>query len=242
MDLLLLHPHDHFRQVGRGGWDARLGFEKQIDLKAETSPEVRPGIVVRHHLPALERRQKLFPLRELRIEFIGELLQVRLVGVAGFGVDFTKGLGEVNGDDARIDRVRHVVGIARGVNVPLGPVQRRGHFEELDALAAHDVRGGARLEPGVPRPLEQWREPADLQFRAALPEHLGRAEPPGETRLGVHEMRILGRTRQRRNVHLVAADGLGQGTEIRGRGDDLQPGLRQGRKQKQGQQQTRDAR
>jgi hypothetical protein len=63
--LLLLHAGNDPSQVGRGDRQSRFGFEEHLDLQTEAPGEIRPGIVIGHHVPPLKRRQQLLPFRHL---------------------------------------------------------------------------------------------------------------------------------------------------------------------------------
>ena len=100
-----------------------------------------------------------------------------------------------------------------------------GIFLQRDALGADHVARRARGQFRVARLVQQTGQPADLQLRAALDEHVGAIQLHDQARLGIHEMRVLGRLGQRREFDMVAADFPGDGRQVRRGGDDVQFGL-----------------
>ena len=75
---------------------------------------------------------------------------------------------------------------------------------------------------GVAALRDQWRQPADFQLQAHIDQQVGLAQLEQEAGLGFDEVRILIALGHRFYVDRVAADFLGQGGHVGGRGDDVQ--------------------
>ena len=121
-------------------------------------------------------------------------------------------------DGLRDDRIGHEMRIAQRVNISRSAGDVGGR-STIDSLRRYDPPRFARIDLRVSRVLQQWRQPADFEFRAAFDQHIGISELHDETGTRIDEMRILSRFRQDRHVNLVATDFAGERGEI-GQGRD----------------------
>jgi hypothetical protein len=97
----------------------------------------------------------------------------------------------------------------------------RRDLEQPDVPRAVEVAAAARQDLRVARAALERRQPARLELEPDRHEHVGLVELQHEARLGVDEVRILRRQRERGDRHLVAAHLAGERGEVRHRGDDL---------------------
>src|ERR1043166_1707868 len=151
--ILFLHLSLDLGQVRRGGGNAWFGFKKEIDFEAKAVREVGPGIMIGDHMLATIWSEQLLPLLELGVNFSVEPAHVGRVARARLGIDLAESLADVVGYDFGIDRVNDEMGIARGVNVSFGTVERSRNFHQLSSIAGGNVAGRARLQFGVARVL-----------------------------------------------------------------------------------------
>ena len=83
----------------------------------------------------------------------------------------------------------HVAGRAR---------QLRRHLHQPNPLRRLHAPGLADFDFRIARVLQERRQPADLELRATVDEHVGLAQLDDEARPRIDEVRIFGRLRQRR--------------------------------------------
>ena len=70
--------------------------------------------------------------------------------------------------------------------------------------------------------MQERRQPADLEFRAAIDQHIGRAQWDDETRARIDEVRIFRRLSQSRDLDFVVANFARERCEIGQGGDDFE--------------------
>src|SRR4051812_28557946 len=121
--------------------------------------------------------------------------------------------------------------ISGGVNIPLRTIQSGWDFQNIDTLVCHEMAGGATLNFGIARSIDQRREPRCFQLRAAFDEKVRTAHLNKEARLRIDKVRIFSWPSKGRDFDFVAADFFGNSPEIRGGGDDVKLGLRDKRSQ-----------
>ena len=193
----------------------------------------RPGLgaaLLRRTGRLAGRADQLWPEHRLvepeceRLESLGEV-----VGV--FRVELRESRRDVLRDDAHAERIKPVVRVALWVNVAHGAVDLvRRHLQAWDALRRVQMARRAHADLRVPRPVDDQILVADLQLQPDADPEIGVARENHATRLGVDEVRILPPGPHRRDLYLVAPDGLDDRAQVGGRGHDFQFRLRQRRR------------
>jgi hypothetical protein len=117
------------------------------------------------------------------------------------------------------------MGIPQRMDVSRRAIQRGRHLEQHDAFARPHVSRASSGDLRIARLLHQRRQPSGFQLGSAFDQHVRLVQPAHETRPRFHEMRILGRLRQRRDLDPVATDLPGKRGEIGCGGDHLQRGV-----------------
>src|SRR5205085_6123287 len=97
---------------------------------------------------------------------------------------------------------------------------------QTNSLRCLDPPGFANLDFGIARVLEKRRQPADLEFGAAVDQYVRVAQRNHKTRTRIDEVRIFSRLRQNDDVDLVSANFSRERTEIGKSGDNVQLCLR----------------
>ena len=116
--------------------------------------------------------------------------------------------------------------IAQRVHVAGGAGHVRRHIHQPNALRRLDAPGFADFDLWIARVLQERRQPADLQLRAAIDQHVGAPQCNDETRTRIDEMRIFGWFRHDGHVDFVAANFARERAEIGQRRDDFEFRLR----------------
>ena len=172
---------------------------------------------------ALVGSQRAAPAREPRVEISQEARAIGLEGPGVTGREPCQRVLHALGDRPRVLGVEPVVRVAESVDVhaALGPHAGGLGIEQRDASRHVEVGGPAGHEPGLPHGAERPCQPGLVVESDAREQHGGLELGEG-ARLDLHAVRVVERWRQAHDAHADAADRLGQGFQIRARGDDGQ--------------------
>ena len=133
------------------------------------------------------------------------------------GVELLETAADVAGDDPAVVWIEPVVRVAQRVDIAHGPADLAGgDFEGDNPFGGIQMARRSDVDFGIARPLQNQPFIADFHLQAdADPQvrFLGLEHVAG---LGGDEMRVLFAGGDRGNIDMVAADGLGDGLQVRG--------------------------
>ena len=145
-------------------------------FNAKAVREVWPRIVIRDDVLAFKRQHGGAPFLQLRVDGRLEFLVVRFVKCGVRRIESGKRLRNMLRDRFRDDRIDREMRIAERMHVARGARDVRRHVHEADALRSLNASRFADLDFRVPRVLQKWRQPAELELRAAVNQHIGIAQ------------------------------------------------------------------
>src|SRR5436309_116712 len=152
--------------------NSRLWFEKEIDVEAETVREVRPRIMICRYMLTAKRQQGCAPFLQLSVNSRFEFLVVRFVKSGVRRIERGKRLRDMLSNRLRDDRIDSEMRIAERMHITRGARDVCGHVHEANSLRCLDASRFADLDLGIPRILQKWRQPAELQLRAAVDQNV----------------------------------------------------------------------
>ena len=120
----------------------------------------------------------------------------------------------------------HEMWIAERVHVAGRARHIRRHVHQANSLRSLHAARFAQLDLRVARILQERRQPADLQLRAAIDQHIRAPQLHDETRARIDKVRILRRFGQDRNADVIAANFARERAKIGQSGDDVDFRLR----------------
>ncbi len=114
---------------------------------------------------------------------VGERLVARLIIGGVFGVELGEPRRERAGDATDIARIGLDVRIARGVDIPFGPVEARRLFEQRHVRRRLEISGLAGLDLRIPGLLGDERQPADFELGSRGDDEVRAARARDQARL-----------------------------------------------------------
>ena len=129
------------------------------------------------------------------------------------------------GHDLEVLGIEVVMGIPQGVDVTRGPADPgRGFLEHVDAFRGVHEPLGAGLDLRVSAPGKDQRQPATVELQADRHEHVGVLDGLHQAGFCRNEVRILVASAETLRCHVLSADELSDGGEVRQRRGDLEVG------------------
>src|SRR5207245_9773945 len=122
--------------------------------------------MISHNMLAFERQHGRAPFLQLRVDGGLEFLVVRLVESGVRWIESGKRLCNVLRNRFGDDRVSREMWITERVHVTCGACDICGHVHEANSLRCLDASRLADFNIWVPRILQKWRRPAQLEPRA----------------------------------------------------------------------------
>src|SRR5262245_19256768 len=116
--------------------------------------------------------------------------------------------------------------ISERVNITCSPCDICWHVHKANAFRRLDSSRFANLDLWIPRVLQEWRQPAELELGATVNQRIGVAQSDHKAWSRIDEVRILSGFRQHSYVDFIATDFACERAEVRQRRDDVQAGLR----------------
>src|ERR1700682_1152189 len=233
LHIFTFHLCNQFDGVLWGGRYAGARLDVADDIEVEVFGEIGPRAVIRDDFAASVRFHIGFPalVGMLQALLKGSVSLGKIRGIAG--AHLVELVLNAFGDTQSIFGVQPVMRIAKGLDVALrARYLAGGNFQNSCKTRSVQIAGGGNLNFRIAGLSDQRGKPADLQFESHDDEQIGFAEFEQKTGLGFDKVGVLVAACDGFDVHLIAADFLGQRGEVSGGGDDPEFGVRMSRGRK----------
>src|SRR5215471_16665608 len=149
---------------------------------------------------SMKRHHGGAPFLQLRVDGRLKFLVVCLVKCGIRRIQSGKRLRDVLCNRLCNNRINSEMRITERVNITRSPCDICWHVHEANAFRRLDSSRLAGLDLWIPRVLQKWRQPAELELGATVNQHIGIAQCDYKARSCIDEVWIFSGFRQDRYV------------------------------------------